>query len=247
MRYFLKISYDGTNYFGWQRQNNHVSIQEVIETEMSKFLRSEISILGSSRTDTGVHANVQYAHVDLETKLPDNFLFRLNRMLPEDIALQEVILVPEKYHARFDALSRYYIYRIARRKNVLTRFNSYLFEGELDIEKMQKACKLLLGEKDFSSFSKVKTNVNTFICTISQALLWKNGDILEFHIEANRFLRGMVRAIVGTLLDVGTGRTSVEEFQAIILAKNRSKAGPNVLAKGLTLENVIYPIHYFSK
>ena len=246
MRYFFEISYDGANYNGWQNQSNAVGIQQVVEESLSKLLREKISIVGSGRTDTGVHCAEQFFHADIEKEFDRlELLQRLNSFLPKDIAIRSIAEVKSTAHARYNARERSYEYRITTQKNPLLVGRAYYFFKECDISLMNDAAALLIGKHDFTSFSKVKTDVNHFECTIKKALWTKNGDLMIFTITANRFLRGMVRAIVGTLLDVGTRKISLKDFQAIIKGKDRKKAGMNVPADGLYLMSVKYPKSIF--
>ncbi|WP_026994490.1 tRNA pseudouridine(38-40) synthase TruA [Flectobacillus major] len=244
MRYFLECSYLGTNYCGWQVQHNALSVQEEIEKGLSTLLKTKIGISGSSRTDAGVHAYRQIAHFDRETPISDThqLVYRLNKILPQDIVVKQIYQVPSDYHCRFEAISRKYEYRIIRKKSPFYQHIAYQFEMDLDIEKMNQAAQVLFNHIDFECFSKLHTDVKTFNCTILEAE-WKQekDDLWVFHIKANRFLRGMVRAIVGTLLEVGLGKLSVEGFEEVILQKNRQKAGRSVPAQGLFLMEVNYP------
>jgi tRNA pseudouridine38-40 synthase len=243
MRYFIECAYRGTNYSGWQIQNNALAVQEVIEKALSTLLKRKIDITGSSRTDAGVHAMQQMAHFDVQEEINnlDNLVYRINKVLPFDISIQRIFIVEDDYHSRFEAISRKYEYRISRKKNPFQRGLSYEFNGDLDINLMNEACKILFFNTDFQCFSKIHTDVLTFNCTIIEAR-WeeKIGDLLVFHIKANRFLRGMVRAIVGTLLEVGLGKISLVDFEEIILSKDRKKAGWSVPAEGLFLMEVNY-------
>jgi tRNA pseudouridine38-40 synthase len=246
MRYLFEISYNGTHYAGWQSQNNATGVQTVVENALSKILRAEIKIIGSGRTDTGVHCEQQFFHTDIEKDFrSDNLLVRLNSFLPKDIAIQSVRKIKSTASARYDATERSYRYRITRNKNPFLDGLAWHYFKSADIQTMNKAAALLVGEHDFECFSKVKTDVNHFLCTINKAVWKEEKDELEFTISANRFLRGMVRAIVGTLLDVGSGKTSLKEFQAIIQSRNRRKAGANVPAHGLYLTKVKYPSSIF--
>lgn len=206
-----------------------------------------IAIHGSSRTDTGVHARQQFAHVDLPVAVHAGYIHRLNRLLPPDITVKNMYPVGEDTHSRFDATGRKYIYRIIHTKDSFQQKICAHYSRIPDLDKMNEAAKLLLHYTDYKSFSKVKTSVLTFNCTISEAVWKRVDDRLEFHIQANRFLRGMVRAVVGTLLDVGYGKTDLAAFEQIILAKDRTKAGSAVKAEGLTLERVYYPEGYFKQ
>ncbi|MES2517859.1 MAG: tRNA pseudouridine(38-40) synthase TruA [Bacteroidota bacterium] len=243
MRYFIECAYKGTNYCGWQIQNNAVTVQEIIEKALSTLLKKKTEIAGSSRTDTGVHAMQQMAHFEVENENLDieNLVFRMNRILPFDISISQIYAVADDYHCRFEATSRKYEYHISRKKNPFQQGLAYEFSGDLDIDKMNQACQVLFKHIDFECFSKVNTQVFTFNCTISEAR-WEitSDNSLVFHIKANRFLRGMVRAIVGTLLEVGTGKISILDFEQIVLSKNRKNAGRAVPAQGLFLMEVNY-------
>jgi tRNA pseudouridine38-40 synthase len=243
MRYFLEFSYKGTAYNGWQKQNNALGVQQVLEEALAKVLRMPIELTGSSRTDTGVHAEQQFAHFDLQDAIEDHelLIYKLNGLIPRDIAVKRIISVPDDIKSRFAATHRRYEYRITKRKNPFLVDKAFLLRAELDIDAMNDAATLLLKYNDFESFSKIHTNVNNFRCTITQAV-WKDSeDLLVFHIQANRFLRGMVRALVGTLLDVGKGKKTIADFEQIILSKNRKEAGVQAPAEGLFLVEVGYP------
>lgn len=246
MRYFFEISYNGTNYHGWQSQANAIGVQQVVEEVFEKLFRNKIEIVGSGRTDTGVHCVQQFFHADFDHEL-DRMLIqqKLNSFLPKSISINGIRLVRSDAHARYSAVERAYEYRITKVKNPFYQDYAYHFFKELNIQTMNKAAALLVGEHDFESFSKVKTDVNHFICDLKKAKWNETGDLLVFHIAANRFLRGMVRSIVGTLLDVGSGKTSLKEFQQILKSKDRKKAGMNVPACGLYLVKVKYPKRIF--
>jgi tRNA pseudouridine38-40 synthase len=243
MRYIIECAYRGTNYSGWQIQMNALTVQEVIEKALSTLLKYKIDITGSSRTDAGVHAMQQFAHFDMEEEILDcdNLVYRMNKLLPFYISVQKIDKVADDYHSRFEAISRKYEYRISRKKNPFQKGLSYEFNGDLNIELMNEACLILFKYIDYQCFSKINTEVSTFNCTILEAY-WKDEPkgLLIFHIKANRFLRGMVRAIVGTLLEVGRGKISVSDFEQIILSKDRKKAGRAVPAEGLFLMEVNY-------
>ncbi len=246
MRFFFEISYNGTNYHGWQNQDNAMGVQEVVENALSKLLREKISILGSGRTDTGVHCLQQFFHADIKKEIDrDQLLQRLNAFLPKDIVIKNILKVKPEAHARYDARHRGYEYRITRVKNPFLTQHAYYFFRDLDVPTMNRAASLIQGVHDFQCFSKVKTDVNHFICEIKQSQWNQTGELLVYRIAANRFLRGMVRAIVGTLLDVGTGKISVKEFQEIIHSRDRKKAGMNVPPEGLYLIKVKYPKKIF--
>mgnify|MGYP006079096105 FL=1 len=241
MRYFIELSYKGTNYHGWQIQPDASSVQEEITKALATILQEKILLVGAGRTDAGVHASQMFAHVDTVKKLTDDYVHKLNAILPNDIVIKSIKEVSDDTHARFDAVSRTYEYRILLgRDPFLLETTWQLHQKNLQIEKMNEAANLLFKYEDFESFSKVKTDVNTFNCTIMKAVWTLEDKHLIFHIKANRFLRNMVRAIVGTLLEVGLGKKTVEDFRKIIESKKRSEAGLSVPAKGLFLTEVCY-------
>lgn len=241
MRYFFEISYNGSRYHGWQNQSNAVGVQQIVEEVLSKLMRDKIEIVGSGRTDSGVHCAQQFFHADVKHELkPDDLIHRLNSFLPKDIAIHSIFKVKDSAHARYDARQRSYEYHITTKKDPLLLGYAYHFFKSVDVGLMNRAAKLLVGNHDFTSFSKVKTDVNHFICDIKKAKWRKKNGLLIFEITANRFLRGMVRAVVGTLLDVGTGKISLYDFQEIMKGKDRKKAGMNVPAEGLFLTKVKY-------
>ncbi len=242
MRYFFTIAYKGTHYHGWQKQPNAITVQQKVEEVLSTILNKTTEITASGRTDSGVHASGQVFHLDLKEDIKiDQFLFNANKMLPKDVALLDAQAVKEEVHARFEAESRSYQYKIVNYKDPFAEDLAYFFKKPLSVEKMNEAAKALFDFSDFESFSKVKTDVFTFNCKIFKAEWEQLDNGLVFHISANRFLRGMVRAIVGTLLDVGQGNKSVEDFRNIIIKKNRKAAGRAVPANGLFLTEVKYP------
>jgi tRNA pseudouridine38-40 synthase len=243
MRYFIELSYKGTAYNGWQKQNNGLGVQQVLEAAICKILREELEITGSSRTDTGVHAEQQFAHFDVSMPIPDleRFVYSLNGMIPFDIGVRRLVPVADEINSRFAAIYRRYEYRITRFKNPFLINQSFLLRTELDVKLMNDAANRLLHHIDFESFSKIHTSVNNFRCTVSDAKWVEKDDFLIFSIQANRFLRGMVRAIVGTLLQVGMGKITVSDFDAIIASRNRKNAGAQAPAEGLFLVEVGYP------
>ena len=243
MRYFIELSYRGTAYHGWQAQANGISVQTTLEAALSQRFGRPMYILGSGRTDAGVHAEQQFAHVDVAEPLPltDALIYSLNCILPDDIAIRTIFPVRPTDHARFSATSRYYQYHITRQKNAFQTGLTYHFRPELDESLMNEACRQLLQTSDFKSFSKARADVTNFLCRLDVARWERTGDRLTFHIKANRFLWGMVRTIVGTMVEIGQGRLSIEQFGAIIEAKDRAVAGRAAPANGLYLMEVNYP------
>ncbi len=243
MRYFIELSYQGTAYHGWQVQPNASSVQEKLNEALSTLLRESINIVGAGRTDAGVHAEQMFAHFDIDQELDTQELSqRLNAFLPEDIVVHRVFKVADKTHARFDAISRSYEYRIWLGRNPFTTHTTWqLYNQELDLESMNAAAAVLKAFTDFQCFSKSKTDVKTYNCSITRAEWKQEGESLIFYISADRFLRNMVRAIVGTLIDVGAGKLTTEDLIDIINSKDRSKAGFSVPAQGLFLTEVLYP------
>jgi tRNA pseudouridine38-40 synthase len=239
-RYFVHIAYDGAKYCGWQSQPGVDTVQDTIEEAMSRVLRRDISILGCGRTDTGVHASEYVFHFETDAVLED-FIFRMNRILPDDIVFKKYYPVKSDIHARFNAVERSYYYQITKRKDPFQRNYAWRITKHLNTEKMGEALKYLLGKQDFSSFAKVNTDVNHHFCTVYRAEIEERNGLIVIHISANRFLRNMIRAIVGTLLDVGLGKMEPIEFKKIIELKDRSKAGTSAPANGLFLSEIIYP------
>lgn len=242
MRYFIELSYNGKVYHGWQNQPKSISVQEVIEDSLSKLLSETIAIVGAGRTDTGVHALQMFAHFDTEIVfVEDDLVFKLNSFLPKDIAIHKIFKVKSDAHARFNALSRTYLYRITLKKNALTFENTFYVKQDLNMNAMNEAAKILFDYKDFQCFSKSKTDVKTFDCDIMKAEWFFKGDELHFVIMADRFLRNMVRAIVGTMINIGVGKLNIEDLHTIIASKSRSEAGFSVPAHALYLIEVTYP------
>ena len=242
-RYFLQCSFWGKAYVGWQKQPDKSSIQSCLDQALSTIFQEQIEVMGAGRTDTGVHAKYFIAHFDTEKvlqKMP-NLIYKLNTVLPKDIAIQDVFEVEINAHARFDATSRKYQYRITTRKNPFEIDSAYYIKNDLDVKLMHKCAQQLTAFSNFKSFSKVKTAVKTFNCKVMNAEVQNDGDIIVFEITANRFLRNMVRAITGTLIDVGLGKTSEEKFIEIIKSEDRREAGKSVPAHGLYLTHIAYP------
>lgn len=243
-RYFIKLAYDGSHYHGWQIQENASTVQGTVEEGLSVLAGNPVSVVGCGRTDTGVHASEFYAHFDHEqfsSEELNNLVFKLNSILPEDISVSGIFPVASFAHARFSAIARTYQYYIRRYKEPFNRRFAYYFYGDLDVEKMNQAAAILIEYEDFTSFSKLHTQVKTNLCKIKHAYWNEKDGTLVFTISADRFLRDMVRAIVGTLMDVGRTRVTFDEFRRIIELKDRSSAGKSVPAHGLFLTGVEYP------
>jgi tRNA pseudouridine38-40 synthase len=247
VRYFIQLSYKGSHYAGWQIQENAITVQEKVNEALATVLQQAIETVGCGRTDTGVHARNFYAHFETEHPLTDKeeLLYRLNRLLPKDIAVYDLMPVNPDAHARFHAVKRSYEYHITRLKDPFETDTAYHFSGELNVEAMNKAATLLFTYTDFTSFSKSHTQTKTNNCKIYRAEWLLQEGKLIFHISADRFLRNMVRAIVGTLLEVGKGKVSENEFKSIIESMDRKKAGMSVPAEGLFLVEVEYPGQIF--
>ena len=247
-RYFIELSYKGTHYHGWQYQPNAISVQELVTRAFSTILKENIEITGAGRTDTGVHASFFTAHFDSEKAnlhKDKKFIFKLNSFLPKDIAILKINKVSNQAHARFDATSRTYNYFIHQQKDPFLIESSYFFPHKLNLELMNEACELLYDFTDFTSFSKLHTDVKTNNCKISQALWTRNDYKITFTITADRFLRNMVRAIVGTLMDVGKNKITLNDFIEIVESKDRSQAGVSAPAHGLYLSAIEYPAEIY--
>lgn len=241
MRYFIKLSYNGTNYHGWQTQPNAPTVQETLNKALSIILNSKIDIMGAGRTDTGVHACEMFAHFDFGNPISStNLVHKLNSYLSKDIVIYSIFPVSDSAHARFDAKKRTYEYHIHKFKDAFLNDRSWYFHQELDIDLMNKAAQLLLNYTNFQCFSKVHTDVNTFDCTIFEANWKQNENSIVFTISANRFLRNMVRSIVGTLIYIGIHKITLDDFEKIIQSQNRENAGFSVPAHGLYLTKIEY-------
>tara|TARA_R110002074_G_scaffold95777_2_gene208442 strand:- start:3219 stop:3962 length:744 start_codon:yes stop_codon:yes gene_type:complete len=242
LRYFIELSYNGSAYHGWQNQPNALSVQEVTEKVLSTLLKTSISTMAAGRTDTGVHAKQMFAHFDYENDLDaTDLVFKLNSFLPKDVVIHDIFKVKEEAHSRFNAISRTYLYRIALKKNAFTNNDTFYVRQTLDIENMMEATKILFQYKDFQCFSKSNTDVKTYHCNIMKAEWILVNNELQFTIKADRFLRNMVRAIIGTLINIGLGKIAVDDLHTIIKSKNRSEAGFSVPAHALYLTAVQYP------
>ncbi len=242
MRYFLEISYNGSTFHGWQIQPNAISVQETIEDALKTLLKEEIKIVGAGRTDTGVHARHMCAHFDYEknfglVELKNN----LNSFLNKEIYINDIYKVEDEIHARFSAISREYEYYISLKKDVFNYKTTHLIQQDLNIEKMKQALLIIKDYEDFEAFSKSNTDVKTYLCNIMSCSLVKKENIIIFKIKANRFLRNMVRAIMGTIVEIGLEKISLEELHTILKSKDRSKAGPSMPAHALFLTNIEYP------
>lgn len=244
-RYFIELSYDGAAYCGWQRQPDAPTVQQALEKALFTLLRQDVEVVGAGRTDTGVNASYYVAHFDCESGVKDcaQLVYKLNLILPQDIAVKAVREVCEQAHARFDAVEREYTYYISQRKNPFRRFSAWQYYVQLDMERMNEAAATLLEYDDFTSFAKLNSNNKTNICRVVKAE-WRRAewdeDLLIFTIRADRFLRNMIRAIVGTLVDVGRGRYTVEEFCDILHSRDLSRSSAGAPAQGLFLSDVKY-------
>lgn len=248
MRYFIEFAYKGTDYHGWQYQPNATSVQETLTKAIATILKSDIELVGAGRTDSGVHAKQMFAHFDYDLEIDIPYLsHKLNSFLPKDIAVLCFHKVHDDAHARFDATKRTYEYHIHTKKNAFQNDNSWYYQNDLNIDLMNKACEMLFNHTDFECFSKVHTDVNTFNCKIFEANWKQINDALIFTISADRFLRNMVRAIVGTMINLGLEKVSLQEFKTILDSKDRSKAGFSVPAHGLYLTKVDYPFLKYRK
>ncbi len=247
MRYFLKLAYRGTHFHGWQIQPNGYTVQEHLNKHLSLLLRKEINVSAAGRTDTGVHAKEMFAHFDWELAIEDisTLVQNLNKLLAPDVVVNEIFEVKPHIHARFDAIQRSYEYRINRQRSPFKHNLAANIFYALNLEAMQAAAELLVAKRDYSSFSKSRTQTKTNICDIRQAYWEDCGDQWIFHITADRFLRNMVRAIVGSLLEVGKGRMTLDGFEKMIEAQDRKAAGQSVPAQGLYLNRVVYPQDIF--
>ncbi len=241
-RYFLEVSYNGYNYSGFQKQENANTVQAEIEKAFLLLQRNEISLTGSSRTDAGVHALQNFFHFDYEEPIHSQFLYKINAILPSDIVVLNIQKVEDDAHCRFDATGRIYRYCIYQTKNPFLRDCAYYFPYKLDLEKLNEAAQLIMQYKNFTSFSKRNTQVKSFLCDIQQSEWRQEEHLLVYQVKANRFLRGMVRGLTGTMLKVGRKKISIEDFKQIIEEMNASKADFAVPAKGLFLTKVEFPV-----
>ena len=242
MRYFIEFSYNGSDFHGWQRQNNAISVQQVIEESLTLIQSEIVNVIGAGRTDTGVHAKVMIAHFDVQelSKTRNDFIFKLNQLLPKSIVIKNLRRVKDDAHARFDAISRTYLYYISQVKDPFNNSLHYFYKEKLDWDLMNQASKIIINHNDFECFSKSNTDVKTFLCDIEKASWETNINGAVFKITANRFLRNMVRAVVGTLIEIGNGKKKIKDLEKILVSKERSKAGYSVPANGLFLTEIKY-------
>ncbi len=243
MNILLTVAYDGTNYFGWQKQKERISVQQKVEEALSRLLKNDISVRGASRTDTGVHALEQGVFFKAETTIPINkFPFAINPFLPEDIVVSKAVEVDDNFHPQYSVLKKTYEYKILNSRFKIPQLRNYteFVHNELDIEKMQKSCRFFVGEHDFKAFCAAGSTAKTTIRTIYDLTVQKNNNIISIYVTGNGFLYNMVRIIAGTLIYVGEGKIKPEDIKYIIESKDRKKAGKTVSPNGLTLFKVCY-------
>ena len=246
MRYFLEVSYRGTSYSGFQSQKNANTIQAEVEKAFKILLKEEIQLTGSSRTDTGVHALQNYFHFDTKGELSSQLLYNLNALLPSDIVVRNLHKVRDEAHCRFDAITREYKYYVYQKKNPFLEGKAYYYPYTLDVELMQKAATIIKEYSDFTSFSKRNTQVKSFTCDIQESHWIIEGECFIYQVKANRFLRGMVRALVATMLKVGRNKTNPDNFRTIIESKDCTLADFSAPPEGLFLVQVAFPNNYFN-
>lgn len=242
-RYFIELAYEGTAYGGFQVQKNAVTIQSQVTHALEVFYKTAVELTGSSRTDAGVHARQNFFHVDMAEPIPDpeRNVYNLNAILPADIVIKSLFRVADDAHCRFDALSREYQYYLYHQKDPFVRRTAFFFPYALDIDTMNQAAALLPGQRDFSAFSKKNTQVRNFECHIMESAWQRQDGLLVYRVVSNRFLRGMVKGLVGTMLRVGRGQLSVDDFRAIIDSRDCSRADFSVPSHGLFLMKVNFP------
>jgi tRNA pseudouridine38-40 synthase len=245
-RYFIEVSYDGAGFGGFQIQQNQQTIQGALENAMATLYRETISLTGASRTDAGVHAIQNFFHFDTAIEVTLRHIYNLNAILPNSIVVNAIYIVPNDAHCRFDAIKRSYIYKLHTQKSPFLEGRSWYYPFPLSVHALQDAANALLLYKDYESFSKKNTTVNTFDCTISKAEWNQEGSLIQFNIDSNRFLRGMIRGLVGTMLQVGRGQIDLARFEEIIRLKNEQNVDFSTPAHGLYLSNIVYP-NYLQK
>jgi tRNA pseudouridine38-40 synthase len=243
-RYFLEVAYRGGRYSGFQVQDNAVTVQSEVERALAVYLRGEVGLTGSSRTDAGVHAEQNYFHFDWGLALPERFLYNMNAILPGDIVIRSVRAMGEEDHCRFHATSREYSYLIYREKDPFLEGRAWYFPYPLDLELMRQAAAEVAGTRDFSAFSKRNTQVRTKVCTLMRSEWVEREFGWEYQVEGNRFLRGMVRGLVGTMVKVGRGKMDLEGFRSVLVGGDCTKADFSAPAQGLYLKRVRYPEGY---
>jgi tRNA pseudouridine38-40 synthase len=244
-RYFIELCYKGTAYAGFQVQENALSVQEEVEKALKVFYRESIGLTGSSRTDTGVHALQNYFHFDFNGEVDERKVYNINALLPADIAIRRIVRVGDEAHCRFDALARRYAYTVYMKKDPFIDDRAYYFPYTLDFGAMKEAAEVVKGSREFEAFSKRNTQVKTYVCKVMESEWIDEGDKKIYRVKANRFLRGMVRGLVGTMLQVGRGKISVERFREIIERKEQGDVDFSVPGHGLCLEKVEYAEGYF--
>jgi tRNA pseudouridine38-40 synthase len=240
-RYFIELSYDGASFGGFQIQQNIGTVQGVLENAMETLFRTPIPLTGASRTDAGVHAYQNFLHFDTELEILPKHVYNLNAILPNSVVVKGLYLVPNEAHSRFDAIKRGYIYKLHQSKDPFSEGRSWYYPFPLDLDLMQTAADSLLNYTDFESFSKKNTQVNSFECAITKANWTSSGTNLQFEINSNRFLRGMIRGLVGTMVQVGRGQISIHEWQEIVASKDEQRVDFSTPAHGLYLSQIIYP------
>ncbi len=245
-RYFIEVSYDGAGFGGFQIQQNQQTIQGALENAMATLYRESISLTGASRTDAGVHALQNFFHFDTSIDITIRHIYNLNAILPNSIVVNTIYIVPNDAHSRFDAIKRSYLYKIHTQKSPFLEGRSWYYPFPVSVPALQEAANTLLIYKDYESFSKKNTTVNTFDCTISKAEWNQEGSLIQFNIDSNRFLRGMIRGLVGTMLQVGRGQIDLARFEEIIRLKNEQNVDFSTPAHGLYLSAIKYP-DYFQK
>ena len=243
-RYFIEVCYDGADFGGFQIQNNHPTIQGELENAMQILFRQSIPLTGASRTDAGVHALQNFLHFDTELAITSKHIYNLNAILPNSIVIRNIYSVPSEAHSRFDAIKRSKIYKIHTQKSPFWEGRSWYYSFPVSITALQEAATALLDYTHFESFSKKNTSVNTFDCSITKALWVQEGSLITFHIDSNRFLRGMIRGLVGTMLQVGRGQISLEDFHTIIRSNNEQNVDFSTPAHGLYLSEIKYPDYF---
>lgn len=244
-RYFIEVSYKGTAYAGFQVQENAVTVQEMVERALEVFLRQKVSLTGSSRTDTGVHALQNYFHFDFDGRLDDRNVYNINSLLPGDIAVKSVVPVGDNAHCRFDAIARQYMYRVYHKKDPFIADRAYYYPYAVDIERMGDAAAVVKEYSEFGAFSKRNTQAKTRTCSVIKSEWVKENEEIVYYVKANRFLRGMVRGLVGTMLQVGRKKITVEKFREIIEKGESKYVDFSVPGSGLCLQSVEYCDGYF--